>query len=113
MLYIAFMLLSLVVLVALFYQVKARSFQKRCAESRKAWVKSLRLNKMLEHLGASLDAYVKHVPTLDIERHIQRCQGCKNLRQCDACLRDRRYVADMHFCPNYDSLLQFGRRIAK
>ena len=79
----------------------------------KVWVKSLRLNKMLEFLGASLDAYVRHVPPQDIEHHILRCHGCKNIRQCDACLRDRQRVTDMHFCPNYDSLLRYGRQIAR
>jgi hypothetical protein len=108
-----FTLFGLLFLLVLIFHANQKSHQQRRAESMKAWVKSLRLSKMLEHLGASIDAYIKHVPAPDIEQHILRCQGCKNLSQCDACLRDRRFVADMHFCPNYDSLLQFGRQIAK
>lgn len=68
-------------------------------------LKGLRLNKMLEYLGVDQREYVRKVPGQVIERQMYHCLQCPNIDECDDCLRDRHCQFDMHFCPNYSSLL--------
>ena len=76
-------------------------------------VKNLRLNKMLAYLGVDHMAYLRKVPNSIIEQQIYRCSHCTTTEICDDCLLDRRVVGDMHFCPNYMSLLAQSRHLCK
>lgn len=76
-------------------------------------VRNLRLNKMLEYLGVDKMAYLRKVPSSIIEQQIYRCSQCATTEICDECLLDKRDVMDMHFCPNYSSLLAQSQRLYK
>ena len=69
-------------------------------------VKRFRFYKMLKFLGVEENEYLHAVPTADINQQIHRCSQCKTLDLCDSCLRDRRQVFDLNFCPNYRSILE-------
>ncbi len=90
---------------------KARQRQQDYQELRQRVIR-LRLYKMLTHLGASLDDYVRNIPKLEIEKHIHNCGQCAQFETCDTCLRDGRIILDMNFCPNYGSLTAHSRTIA-
>lgn len=89
------------------------AMRKRVVAQLRKRVKNLRLNKMLEYLGADREAYFRHVPDSVIEQQIYRCSHCTNTEICDDCLQDRRCVMDRHFCPNYTSLLAQSRHLYK
>ena len=72
-------------------------------------VEQFRLSKMLAFLGIKIRDYVHHVPEQVIVQHIARCEACPNTRECDSCLRDGRFFADMNFCPNFRSLMHCSR----
>ena len=89
--------------------------QRRVIEQQRVRVKSLRLHKMLEYLGVDQVEYLRKVTAPVIEQQIYRCSQCTNTEICDGCLRDGRCFIDMHFCPNYPSLMaqsqNLGNRI--
>jgi hypothetical protein len=87
--------------------------ERRAFNARRKELKSLRLTKMLEYLGVDLTDYLRKVPVSDVEQHMSRCKKCKNTEICDACLRDGKQVANMHFCPNYQSLTLHSKTFAK
>jgi len=72
-------------------------------------ISQYRLSKMLAFLGIELGDYLAHVPERIVLQQISECKACTNHRECDACLRDGKIKTDLHFCPNYDSLLQCSR----
>lgn len=78
-------------------------------ETLKKSVRRYRLSKMLAYLGIKLDDYVTRIPGAVIQRHITRCKACPDIPTCDRCLRDGEIVSNMHFCPNYRSLLRYSR----
>ena len=72
-------------------------------------VRRYRLSKMLQFIGLKLEDYVKFIPEYQIKKHIVRCRRCPNIATCDLCLHDGRFVQDMHFCPNYKSLMEYSK----
>ena len=114
---------KLIILMALYigtsvYFVAVRALhqitmQKHVLMFQRRRVKNLRLNKMLEYLGVDETAYLRKVPSSIIEQQIYRCSQCTTTEICDDCLLDKRVVEDMHFCPNYMSLLAQSRRLCK
>ena len=74
-------------------------------------VKRLRLNKMLQFLGADRDELIRVVPTSDINRLIERCSYCDTIDTCDSCLRDGNKVDSLSFCPNYKLLSELSKTI--
>ena len=66
-----------------------------------------RLASMLRYLGISMDYYIANLPKGEIRKHIYRCDKCPNIKTCDRCLRDDEEISDMHFCPNYNSLMAY------
>jgi hypothetical protein len=80
----------------------------RNAELRQS-VLQFRLSKMLAFIGIRLDDYLTRIPYDAIQRHITNCAACPNIPTCDHCLRDGRFVSDMNFCPNYQSLMAYSR----
>lgn len=78
---------------------------RKVLEEKYRHLKSLRLYKMLEYLGIDQHEYLRKVPGLVIEQQMYRCSQCPSIGDCDECLRDKRCLIDMHFCPNYSSLM--------
>jgi hypothetical protein len=66
-----------------------------------------RLASMLRYLGIPMDYYVSNLPKGEIRKHIYQCGKCPNIETCDHCLRHGEEICDMHFCPNYDSLVAY------
>jgi len=101
-------LLLLVLASILLYQTVARlMWDKQNEHAHQTLlnrVKQLRFHKMLEFLGADVDAYLRHVPIADINRQIHRCSLCRTNDACDNHLRDGRRIDDMNFCPNHQSI---------
>ena len=89
------------------------AMQRQLLGHQRKRVKNLRLNKMLAYLGVDQGVYLRKVPNSMIEQQIYRCSQCTNTEICDDCLLDRRDVNDMHFCPNYTSLLAQSRHLCK
>ena len=104
--------LALVILVGLPLVIKHRQKKQRLyhrnAELRQS-VLQFRLSKMLAFIGIRLDDYLSRIPHDAIQRHITNCAACPNIPTCDQCLRDGRFVRDMNFCPNYQSLMAYSR----
>lgn len=68
-----------------------------------------RLSQMLHYLGIRVEDYVARIPSAEVRKQIIRCKRCPNTRTCDQCLRDRKFISDMHFCPNYKTLMTYSR----
>ena len=68
-----------------------------------------RLAKMLHYIGVRVEDFVKRTPEWQVKKHVVRCRSCTNINICDQCLRDGKYVSDMHFCPNYSSLMSLSK----
>lgn len=111
--YLAQLFIAFLAILFMYHWLQPRLISRRLARITKTRVKHLRLNKMLEFIGLDVDQYIDTVPANLIEAHIRRCQGCKQTRQCDDCLLDKRPVHDMHFCPNYESLMRCSRRFVR
>jgi hypothetical protein len=71
-----------------------------------------RLSSMLQYLGIPMEDYVTKLPVRAITQHIKRCRSCPNIQVCDRCLRDGEMTSNLDFCPNYSSLVGFGRIIS-
>ena len=72
-------------------------------------VRQYRLSKMLSFIGVRLDDYIMRIPEYQIKKHIVRCRNCPNISTCDRCLHDGMHMSDMHFCPNYKSLMYYSK----
>ena len=72
----------------------------------------LRMFKMLNYLGADVDAYVHAVPASELDVEMHRCARCTAVVTCDACLRDGKMMIDMNFCPVYRSVIRHSRLFA-
>ncbi len=90
------------------YQREHQELLREKEKFRRA-VSKYRLSKMLTFIGIQLDDYLVRIPYEAIRKHIINCKNCPNIRTCDRCLRDGEYVADMNFCPNYQSLMAYSR----
>jgi len=73
----------------------------------------LRFSKMLKFLGVDQSEYIKAIPDADINQQIHRCSHCKALDICDSCLRDGKWIVNLNFCPNYDSILKHSDTIRR
>lgn len=69
-------------------------------------VMRLRFYKMLKFLGVDQSEYLKAVPSADINQQIHRCLHCNALDICDSCLRDGKWITNLNFCPNHNSILK-------
>ncbi|MCI0506816.1 MAG: hypothetical protein L0Z73_12005 [Gammaproteobacteria bacterium] len=83
-----------------------RQYHKECLRHA---IYQFRLSKMLHFIGIQVKDFVDRVPEYQVKRHIIRCKNCPNTDICDQCLRDGKFVSDMHFCPNYKSLMSYSR----
>lgn len=85
--------------------LRRRARHHQALEARYRSLKQLRLHKMLAHVGVDQREYLRRVPRPVVERQMTHCAQCTAIDRCDDCLRDRRCFVDMHFCPNYASLM--------
>jgi hypothetical protein len=102
------MLLTVALLIVIPETIKRRKHRQQWRVLLQK-VMRYRLSKMLAFLGIDPAKYVRHIPEQVIAQHIARCHTCPNIPDCDRCLRDGRYVPDMHFCPNFQSLMYYSR----
>ncbi len=72
-------------------------------------VSQYRLSKMLAYIGIKLEDYVERIPPDEIRTQVSHCKACTELDICDRCLRDKHYVSNMHFCPNYNTLMSYSK----
>ncbi len=86
-------------------KIKAQ-YQKECLRHT---VYQYRLSKMLHFIGIKVKDFVDRVPEMQVKKHIVRCKRCPNIDTCDQCLRDGKFISDMHFCPNYKSLMTYSK----
>lgn len=90
--------------------------KRRIMSNLKQHVSRLRLSKMLRYIGVPVETYFSVVPQETIEEHIKNCNKCSNsqsVETCDHCLQDGKVAQDMHFCPNYQSLINNNFRFVK
>ena len=73
----------------------------------------LRFYKMLKFLGVDQSEYLKAVPNADINQQIHRCSHCNALDICDSCLRDGKWITNLNFCPNHDSILKHSDTVRR
>ena len=69
-------------------------------------IKQLRFYKMLNFLGVDQKEYIDAVPAADVDQQIHRCSHCNALDACDCSLRDGKWITNLNFCPNHDSILK-------
>lgn len=100
-------LLSILLFVAIIFNMKSgRKYRQALAKK----VEQLRLHKMLLALGIDPNAYLHDEHITDIYRHMERCEACKNIEQCDESLSTNDVnPEEISFCNNEQSL----RKIAK
>ncbi len=112
---VLFLLLTLLIITGCFAMVcaiiKSRK-EKKLRQELAMQLKQLRLFKMLSHLGADIDDYIRKLPVNEIENQLRDCFNCEELAKCDTCLRDGKVVFDMNFCPNYRPLIESSKTVA-
>ena len=66
----------------------------------------LRLARMLKYLGIDSAAYLHKEQALDIQKHMERCDGCDSKSRCDQVLEEAATpdVESLGFCANIDDL---------
>ncbi len=102
---ISLLFVSACALAFFIWTFRCHYLRRKVLEAKYKHLKGLRLYKMLEHLGVDQQEYLRKVPGSVIEQQMYRCSQCPNIDDCDDCLRDKRCFIDMHFCPNYSSLM--------
>jgi hypothetical protein len=118
-LFLIFLVLALPLLIFAFSKAIVKAYNnipiiKKAARQRrnKAQLRQViyryRLSKMLHYIGIRVTDFVDRIPPYEVRKHIIRCKRCPNITTCDACLRDGRVISDMHFCPNYESLMAYS-----
>lgn len=88
---------------------KKAAKQRHNQEILRRLVYRYRLSQMLHFIGIRVEDYVSRIPSSDVKKQVLRCKKCPNLEICDECLRDGKFMSDMHFCPNYQSLMTYSR----
>ncbi|MGD8569077.1 MAG: DUF6455 family protein [Gammaproteobacteria bacterium] len=88
---------------------KKAARQRHYQEILRRLVYRYRLSQMLHFIGIRVEDFVSRVPSPEVRKHVFRCKRCPNVETCDACLRDGKFMSDMHFCPNYQSLMAYSR----
>ena len=92
-----------------YYALKRKKLE--CLTALHTLVSRFRLYKMLSYLGVDFDKYLNKIPQRVILHHVTNCRACSNIPTCDQCLRDGKVIADMHFCPNFHSLMVLSRTL--
>jgi hypothetical protein len=89
--------------------VKKAAKQRHDQEMLRHLVYRYRLSQMLHFIGIRVEDYVSRIPRSEVKKQVLRCKNCPNVETCDECLRDGKFMSDMHFCPNYQSLMTYSR----
>lgn len=72
-------------------------------------VKGMRMHRMLLTMGVGIRNYLRRHRSLDVERHLVKCNYCPDPDRCDRYLEKRGGDDPNEFCPNYPELSR-GRR---
>jgi len=65
----------------------------------------LRLSRMLTSLGINKTEYIHNTPVVDIKHHMDSCNACENIDECDTKLSTGDIDVDaIDFCKNEASL---------
>lgn len=104
-----FVLFVVLLPVAIIYNVKAGLiYRERLAGK----IEKLRLGKMLPALGIDIETYISSERGIDIHRHMNRCQECSSLEECDERMEQGGITADdIGFCSNEESLQTLTRTL--
>ena len=94
-------LIALLFIAIIFNMKRGRRYRQALAKQ----VAQLRLNKMLIALGIDTNAYLHHENIADIHKHMERCEACENIEECDEALANDDINPDeIGFCNNEQSL---------
>lgn len=81
---------------------------QRFREGLAATLDELRLSRMLRHLGIDRATYLHREQTLEIQKHMDKCERCDAKSRCDQVLEqeqdDQADVDALGFCANIDDL---------
>ncbi len=69
--------------------------------------KTLRIYSMLGRLGIDLQRYLRKAHSVDVEKHLLKCQGCSMLSAYDAYLQRHQEMHPSTFCPNFQDLERY------
>lgn len=95
-------ILGAYILISMFMNMK---FGRKYFERLSKKLQSLRLNKMLSALGIETDNYLSTQRKIDITRHMDACNQCKNTKECDQHLTDGDIDPDsIMYCNNEKEL---------
>jgi hypothetical protein len=85
---------------------KGRKYRQALAKK----VEQLRLNKMLIALGIDPNAYLHDEHITDIHKHMERCEACENIEECDEALSTNNVNPDeISYCNNEQSLQKIAK----
>ena len=87
----------------------ARCFShcRRCRRHLARRIKTLRIDKMLNHAGITRARYLRKAKPLTIEKHLLVCEYCGTADICDECLEQGKDIPEYKFCPNYRELILY------
>jgi hypothetical protein len=100
---------SVVMFVNRFPALKKKAKDYQYKERLRRVVYRYRLSQMLHYIGIRVEDYVNRIPSPEVKKQIMACKRCTNIKTCDMCLRDGMFINDMHFCPNYKSLMTYSK----
>ena len=69
--------------------------------------KTLRIYSMMGRLGIGLPRYLRKAHSIDVEKHLLKCQQCSVLPACDAYLQRYQEMHPSTFCPNFRDLERY------
>jgi hypothetical protein len=105
---LGFLVFTVVLMLAI-HKLSEAQYRRLQLDALRHVVSQYRLSKMLAYIGIKLDDYVSRIPPDEIRNQVTHCKACADTETCDRCLRDKHFVNDMHFCPNYESLMTYSR----
>ena len=85
---------------------RLRAFRRELSNE----VKTLRIYSMLERLGIGLPRYLRKAHSIDVEKHLLKCQDCSVLPECDGYLQRHHETHPSTFCPNFQDLERYMPR---
>ena len=72
-----------------------------------AQISTMRMGRMMEALGINKEKYIHLESALDINHHIDTCNACDNIDQCDEKLDQNNVrIEDIKYCDNESSMVE-------
>ena len=72
-----------------------------------ARMKTLRIDKMLDHAGVKRNRFLRKAHPLAVEKHLLVCQHCTTTKTCDEYLKNASDIPEHSFCPNFRELSRY------